>query len=126
MSQTELGGVVRKTVDAETNSDVIEENIAGFENRFVQIHNSVSFLPINPALELPPIKRPVPWAKRSETLRRDFVFQHRRGGHDLKDRARSKLRLNGAIQQRMLRIFVELLPLIRRDEIGRASCRERV
>ena len=40
-SQTQFTAVVGKAVDAQTHPHVVEENVARFEDRFVQAHNAV-------------------------------------------------------------------------------------
>ena len=69
----------------------------------------------DPALELAAIESGVARAKSSEVLGRIFVLEHGRGGHDLENRPRSKLRLDRAIEQRLLPILVEIFPVVCRD-----------
>src|SRR6267378_8035472 len=71
--------------------------------------------PKDPTLELPAIEGGVTRAKRRETFRRILVFQHSCGGHDFKNRPWRKLSLDGTIEQRLLPVLVETLPVVCRD-----------
>src|SRR6266853_562040 len=114
-AQAQFTTVVRKAINAQAHPDVVEKDIAGLQDCFMQAHHTVRTFPIDPTLELPAIKSGVARAKRRERFGRILVLQHGGGGYDFENRARRKLRLNGSIQQRMLRIFVETLPVICRD-----------
>src|SRR5207244_6969952 len=102
MSDAQSAAVIKKAVDAQTHSNVIEKNVAGLENGFVQAHDAVRAFSVHPAFELPSIKCRIARAKRRETFRRDFIFQHGRGGHDLENGPWGKLRLYRAVQHRLL------------------------
>src|SRR5260370_91983 len=75
-----------------------------------------------PPMATPPIIRAscsgVVWTKGGEILRGNMVLQHRRGCHNFENRSWRKLRLNRAIEQRLLPVLVEILPVIRRDAHG--------
>src|SRR5260370_16304339 len=73
---------------------------------------------VDPALELAAVERPVAWTKCGEILLGNMVLQHGRGGHDFENRSWRKLRLNRAIEQRFLPVFVEILPVAPRDTHG--------
>src|SRR5260370_42210794 len=73
---------------------------------------------VDPALELAAVERPVAWTKCGEILLGNMVLQHGRGGHDFENRSWRKLRLNRAIEQRFLPVFVEILPVVPRDTHG--------
>src|SRR5216684_4133486 len=105
MSDAQFAAVIRKAVNSQPHADVIEENIAGLENGFMQAHDAVRAFSVHPALELPSIKCPVARAKRRATFLRDFVFQHSRGGYDFEYRPGRELRLYRAVQHRLLAVF---------------------
>src|SRR6266478_5846086 len=107
VSEPEFAAIVRKAVDAQAHSSVVEENITGFEDGFVQSHHTMRALPVNPALELPAIEGGVTRAKRREAFRRIFVLQHSSGGHNFENRPGRKLSLDGTIEQRLLPVLVE-------------------
>src|SRR5258708_25804466 len=119
--QAQLTAVVRKAVDAQTHPSVVEKDVTGFEDCFVQAHNAVRTLPVNPTLELPAIKSGVARAKSCERLGGILVFQHGRGGNDFENGTGRKLRLNGAIEQRLLTVLVEALPVICSDTAGQVT-----
>ena len=62
--------------------------------------------PVDPAFELAAIKRAIAWAKHAEALRNSFGFVHGGSHDDFEDGAGRQLRLNRAVQQRLLGIFV--------------------
>src|SRR6266478_4577188 len=97
-SQTEFSGVVGKAIDAQAHSDVVEKDVTGLEDCFMQAHHTVRTFPIDPTLELPAIKSGVARAKRRERFGRILVLQHGGGGYDFENRAWRKLRLNRAIE----------------------------
>src|SRR5438270_2615354 len=116
--EPEFAAVVRKAVYAQAHSSVIGENITGFEDRFMRHHYAVRAFPEDPALELPAVEGGVTGAKRREVFRRIFVLQHNCGGHDFEHRPRRKLSLDGTIEQRLLPVLVETLPIVCRDTHG--------
>src|SRR6266478_8265347 len=105
VSEPEFTAVVGEAVDAQAHSSVVEKNITGFEDGFVQSHHTMRAFPKDPTLELPAIEGGVTRAKRRETFRRILVFQHSCGGHDFKNRPWRKLSLDGTIEQRLLPVL---------------------
>src|SRR5882762_2169586 len=75
MSEAQFGAVIRKAVNSQPHADVVEKNVARLEDGFVQTHDAVGTLSVNPAFELSSIECRIAWTKRGEILRRDFVFQ---------------------------------------------------
>src|SRR5467141_662657 len=114
-SEAELAPVVRKTVNAQAHSGIVEKDVARLEDGFVQPHDTMRALSKDPALELAAIESGVAGAKSSEVFRRILVLQHGCSGDDLENRPWSKLRLNRAIEQRLLPILVEIFPVVCRD-----------
>src|SRR5258708_15625817 len=74
-AQAQFTTVVRKAIDAQAHSDVVEKDVAGLEDCFMQAHHTVRTFPIDPTLELPAIKSGVTRAKRRERFRRIFILQ---------------------------------------------------
>src|SRR5215471_1236386 len=97
-------------VDAHALAHVIEEDVARMHNRVVQAHCTMASFSKHPALELAPVESSVTWTKCRETLRYRLGFQHRRGHHNLEDRAWRKLRMSRAIEQWAVLIAVQPLP----------------
>src|SRR6266404_303870 len=118
MSEAQMRCIVGNSVDAEALPDVVEENIARLHDRFVQIHEAVRTLPENPALELATIESGVGRTKSGEAGRGNFVFEHGGGHDDLEYRAGRELCLDCAIQERLCRIVVQLLPFLVGDANG--------
>src|SRR5882762_3393769 len=116
MSQAEFAAVVRKPVDAQAHTDGVEKHIAGLENGFMQICDAMrscsGLRVVDPALELAAVERPVARTKGGEILLGNMVLQHGRGSHNLENGSWRKLRLNRAIEQRLLPVLVESLPVV--------------
>src|SRR6476620_7041082 len=74
---------------------------------------------IDPAFELAAVESAVARAVGGETFRDAVIFQHGGGGDDFENGAGRELGLNCAIEQRVERIVVELLPFLRGD----ANCK---
>src|SRR5580704_2474524 len=114
--------VIRKSVDSKAHAHVVEKDVAGFQNCFMQAQYAVRFrsgLRIeNIAMVLPPEERAVTGTERRETFLGNVVLEHCRRGHNLENGARSKLGLNGAVQERVERVIVETLPFVGRNPDG--------
>ena len=88
VSDAEVAAVISETVDSQTQAHVVEEHIAGLQDGFMKVRDAVglwAFLGIvDPAVILPAKKVGVTRTKRRKALRRNVIFQHRRGGHGCK------------------------------------------
>src|SRR6202140_2505983 len=115
VANAHFGGVISQAVDAQLHAHVIEKNIAGIENGFAEIHDSMRTFPEHPALELAAVEIGIAGTKRGVTLRRNFIFQHGRSGDDFENGAGSELRLNGTIQHGVQRIVVKAFPYLVRN-----------
>src|SRR2546421_2601970 len=111
-----MGCIVRNSINAEPLAYIVEEDIAGLDDGLMKIHNTMTrSLTEDVTFELPAIKRSVRRTKRGEAGRRNFILKHCRRHDDFENRTGRELRLNRAIQQRLSRIIVELLPFLIRD-----------
>ncbi len=119
MADAHFIAVVSQAVDAELHANGIKEDVAGFQNGFVQVSASVRgrafFGGIDPALELASIKSAVAGAVSGEAFRDAVVLEHRSGSDNFVDGAGRELRLDGAIEKRVQGIFIELPPLFFRN-----------
>src|SRR5260370_17853299 len=82
-SEAELAPVVRKTVNAQSHSGIVEKDVARLEDGFVQPHDTMRALSKDPALELAAVKSSIARATRSEVFRGIFVLEHSRVVPDL-------------------------------------------
>ena len=112
----EVAGVVSQAVDSQAQAHVVEEHVARLQDGFVKVRDAMGFFAflgvVDPAVILPAEEVGIAGAESLEAFRRNMVFQHRRGSHNFEDGAGSELRLNGAIQQRLLGILVESFPFV--------------
>ena len=95
-------------VDAEHLADGVEKNVAGIDDGFVEIDGAVALRA--PAMKRPAVKFGVAGAVDGGVCGNGFGIQHRRGHHDFENGAGRELRLNRAIEQRRVRIGIELCP----------------
>src|ERR1700676_3406417 len=72
----------------------------------------------NIAMVLTPEEGAVTGTKRREAFLGNMVLEHSRRCHNLENGTGSKLRLNGAVQERMQRVVVETLPFVGRNADG--------
>ena len=115
-AETKAHGVVGNFVDAEPLSDVVEKNVAGIHDGFVETYFSMSLG--FPAVERASIEAGVTRAIDAVAFGHRFRFEHGGGHDDFKDGAGSELCLDGAIEQRRLFIGVQLGPLLLLDAHG--------
>ncbi len=101
-------GVIVNAVDAQHFADVVEEHVAGSDDRFVNVHRAVARRA--PAVEHAPVEFRVAGTKGREIRGKGFGIEHRRSHHDFEHGAGRKLRLDRAIQQRRFGIGIELGP----------------
>ena len=115
----EVAGVVGEAVNANTQTDIVEKNVAGLQNRPMKVGNAVGLRSrlgvVNPAMVLPAEEVGITGAISCKALLGNMVFQHGRGGDNLEDGAWCELGLDGPIQQRLVGILVQSLPFIRGD-----------
>ena len=81
-------------------------------------HHAMAALAKHVALELAPVEFRVARAIRGHRLRNRLTLEHRGGHHDLEYRSRRELRLNRTIQQRMVVVFIQALPVF----FGNTDC----
>src|ERR1700677_100894 len=95
VADPEAARVIGEPVNAEFNADVVKEDVAGFQNRIVQVHESVGsnafFGVIDPAVIWAAEESAVSGAESREILGRHVIFQHGRRGDDFKARARRQV-----------------------------------
>ena len=111
--------VVGEAIDAKFHADGIEKDVAGFQDGFVQVSDTVRRRAllggINPTLELAAVERAVARAIGGEAFRDAMVFEHGGGGDNFVDGTGCELGLNSAVQERVQRILVELAPFFLRN-----------
>jgi hypothetical protein len=109
LAQSKGGCVFCDAIDAEFFRQCVKENIARLVNRFRQIDLAVAAF--HPASEAPAIERCAPVAMHVEGLGNPFLPSGSRHNH-LERRAGRELRLNRFIQQRLIGIVDQFVPLV--------------
>src|SRR5207302_6450668 len=98
VSDAQFVTVEGEPVDSEPHTRRVEKDVAGMQDGVVKVHypvrRSAFFGEIDPALELAAIECSVSGTICGEALWRIVIFEHRRGGNDLKNRTRRELRLD--------------------------------
>ena len=115
LAQSKDSRVFCDAVDTQLFRQRIKENIARLVDRLRKVHWAVTAF--HPASEAPAIKVGAPAAVHVEGLGNPFLPARRRH-NDLERRAGRQLRLNRFIQQRLVRIIHQLVPLVPRNLHG--------
>ena len=116
LSQSGLVGVEGDLIDAGAVAHVIEVHVAGLLNAPVQRHGAVSTL--LPALVITPVKRCAAGTMHGELIVDGARFETRYRHKRLERGTRRILRLNRAIQQRVIGIIGDFPPIGRLDVHG--------
>src|SRR5262249_20773338 len=105
-------GVLRDAIDPEFFCERVEENVARLKDRFADVDGPMhAMLGDDPAFEIASVERCAAVAVDMHVLS-DLFLEPGSRHDDLENRSGGKLGLNGFIEQRMVVIIDEFVPLV--------------
>ena len=116
LAKSQSRGVFCDAVDAEFFRQRVEENIAGLVDRFFETHRSVAAF--HPTAKTAAIEFSAPDAVHVKVLRNPLLPSGNRHD-DFESGTRRQLRLNRFVQQRLVRIVDQLVPLVAGNADGK-------